>query len=102
MPDEITGRGFRDKLLDAQQTTPALREEYRKELDALINHRLTAGTRAATWGGLIVAGVFAVLLVRALVLQHETPGVKLIMPAYVFVALGTMAWFGRVIWQGET
>jgi hypothetical protein len=91
---------FRDRLLGAQQMTPALREEYRKELDAILNYKLTPRARALTWGGIVVAIAFAALSVRGLILYHGKPGLKLIFPAYLAVAAGTVLWLGRVLWQG--
>ena len=88
MPDKPND--FRDRLLNAQQMTPALREEYRNELDALLNHKLTSRSRALVWGGIIVAIAIAALLVRGLILHHEKSGVKLIFPAYLAVAAGTV------------
>ena len=49
---------FRDRLLAAQPTTPALRDEYRRELDALLNHRLTSPQRLLSW---LLAGVWAAM-----------------------------------------
>ena len=98
MPDEPTE--FRERLIDAQQMTPALREEYRKELDALFNCRLTPRGRALTVGGIIVALAFTALTVRGLVFHHDKPGMKLIFPIYLACCLGTAAWLGWVLWQG--
>jgi len=40
---------FRDQLLGAQQTTSSLRDEYRRELDAIVNQKLTPRKRLESW-----------------------------------------------------
>jgi hypothetical protein len=93
--------GFRDRLLDAQTITPALREAHRRELDALLNHRLTPATRLATWGGIAGCGVFVALCVRALVLYRgENAQLWIVMPVFIAVALALAGWLVRVLRRG--
>ena len=91
---------FRERLLAAQQTTPALREEYRRELDALLNHTLTPATRLLTWGGIVVTLAFAAVCVRALVKYGADPQVRVVQPALILTALGFAGWFVQVIRHG--
>jgi branched-subunit amino acid transport protein len=95
MQDEI--RGFRDKLLDAQQTTPTLRNEYQRELDALLHHRLTPQTRLMTWGGVVVALAAGALCVRA---AFRYPNEWFVNGTFAAVCVMVALWFGRVLWQG--
>jgi len=91
---------FRDRLLDAQPTTPALREEYRKELDALLYHTLTPRTRLLTWAGIVVAIAFIALCVRTM-LVHTDVQSRITLPTFIVVAVGFAAWLGRVLSQGR-
>lgn len=91
---------FRDKLLDAQQVTSTLREDYRKELDSLLNHRLTPQTRLATWGGLIVALVFTALCIRSLISPQANNGSMVVAAAVGVVSIMISLWFVRGLRQG--
>jgi hypothetical protein len=91
---------FRDRLLAAQPTTPALRDEYSRELDALLSHRLTARTRLFTWGAITVAIAFIALCVRALVVYAADPQVRIIHPTFIVVAVGFVAWFVHILRRG--
>ncbi|MGB7160931.1 MAG: hypothetical protein WBD40_22910 [Tepidisphaeraceae bacterium] len=91
---------FRDRLLGAQQTTPALREEYRRELDALLNHTLTPGTRLLTWGGIVAAIAFIGLCVRALLVHGADPQVRVIQPTFIVAALGFAGWLVLILRHG--
>lgn len=89
---------FRNQLIGAQSMTASLRQEYQKELDALLHHRLTPWTRLLTWGGMIAAIVTAVLCGRAMIRYPQSAFVN---GTFVAVALMTAGWFGRVIRQGS-
>src|SRR5688572_5865473 len=91
---------FRDRLLAAQQTTPALREEYRRELDALLNHTLTPRTRLYTWGGIVIAIAFIALCLRSLLRYAPDPQVRIVLPTFILVALGLAGWFVHVLRRG--
>ena len=62
---------FRDRLLDLS-VTPELRSKYRRELDSILNHRLTPRSKLAFLGGMIVALVFIVLCLRSFTLNRAT------------------------------
>lgn len=91
---------FRDRLLDAQHVTPALREEYRKELDAILNHRLTPRTRLASWGGILVALAFAALCVRSLLSPRANMGSMIVAAAVGTASIAFALWLVRVLKQG--
>lgn len=92
--------GFRDRLLGAQAMTPALREEYRKELDRLLNYRLTPKSRLLTWAGLLGSLGFAGLCVRALVFYHPKPGARILQATFAAVFVMVAAWLGQVLRRG--
>jgi len=92
---------FRDRLLDAQPMTPALRNEYRKELDDLLNHKLTPRSRWLAIGGLVVSLGFAIACVASLIVHHAKPGVtKVVLPAYAAIFLATAGWLVTVLRRG--
>jgi len=91
---------FRERLIDAQQTTPQLREEYHKQLRSLLNHDLTPRTRLLTWAALLGSVTAAGLCVWSLVVHHAKPDVKFVLPSYAAVFLLVAAWLGRVLWKG--
>jgi hypothetical protein len=99
MPTEPTD--FRDRLLHAQPMTRGLRDEYRKELDALLHHRLTPTTRRATWGGIAACLVFVGLCLRALVLYRgKDPQLWIVMPSFIAVSVALAGWLTQVLRRG--
>lgn len=88
---------FRDRLLAAQQTSPALREEYRRELDALLNHRLTPRTRLLTWAALLAAVLATGFCARGLIVY---PREWIVNGTFTAVCGMVALWLGRVLWQG--
>jgi hypothetical protein len=54
-------RVFRERLLDAEQVTPALKERYHKELQAMLEKRLSGMRRWGWLGSAIMGWGFAVL-----------------------------------------
>ena len=67
-------RVFRERLLDAEQVTPALKERYHKELQAMFERKLS-GMRRWVWLGSAIMGLgFAILFgTLAIVLPAEFP-----------------------------
>jgi hypothetical protein len=67
-------RVFRERLLDAEQVTPALKERYHKELQAMLEKQLS-GMRRWGWLGSAIMGLgFAVLFgTLAVVAPAEFP-----------------------------
>jgi amino acid transporter len=91
------GGGFREQLLGAERMTPALREEYRRELDALLHHRLTPGTRLLTWAGLLAAVATAVVCTQAAIRYQREWFVN---GTFAVVGVLVALWFARALWQG--
>ena len=54
---------FRERLLRLEQVTPALKERYDKEVQAMLENRITGTGRWALLGGTVMNVVIAVLLV---------------------------------------
>lgn len=98
MPDNISD--FRERLLSAQPMTSTLRDEYRKELDVLLNHRLTPRTRFYTVAAMLGSLAFAAFACRGLILHHDKPGMRVLLPTYAILFTLTAGWLGKVLWQG--
>jgi hypothetical protein len=98
MPDNSSD--FRDRLLASQPITPALREEFHKELDSILNHRLTPRTRLATWGGLAGSLAFTGLCVRSLLSPKANAGSMIVAGAVAAASLMMALWLVRVLRQG--
>ena len=82
---------FREQLLDAQPMNPALRDEFRKELQRITHHTLTPRTRVITWALLLAAVAFAVICARAFVIHFAKADSRIILPVYTAVCLATAA-----------
>ena len=54
---------FRERLLRLEQVTPALKERYDKEVQAMLENRITGSSRRALLRGIVMNVVIAVLLV---------------------------------------
>src|SRR5688500_1926823 len=65
---------FRDRLLDAQPTTPTLRDEYRAQLDNLLVQTHTARSRIGGSTLLIICLAVVVGEIRALIVYPGGPG----------------------------
>jgi hypothetical protein len=88
---------FRDRLLRAQATTPTMRDEYRRELDALLHHRLTPRTRFATGCAMLAAVAGSAWCARGVIRFPET---WIGNGTFAAVCLAVAVWFGRVLWRG--
>jgi hypothetical protein len=53
-------RGFRQRLLDAEHVTPALKDRYHKELQAMFEKKLSGARRWVWLGSAILGSVFTV------------------------------------------
>lgn len=103
MPNEPTE--FRDRLLDAQPMTPGLREEYRKQLDGLLTHKLSPLARLVN-GALPFLWIgFAVALVWSAIAHPPTPSrwinLGIYFAVFVWLAFGNArnAWKGEHTWR---
>jgi hypothetical protein len=91
---------FRERLLDAQPTSAALRDEYRRELDALLHHRLTPRGRALAWICLLASLALVLLCLRGLIWHHDKPQSLVLFPAYAAVFAAAALLLARVLWKG--
>jgi peptidoglycan/LPS O-acetylase OafA/YrhL len=92
---------FREQLLDAQPMTSGLREDFRKELDALVHQRLTPRKRLETWLWLVAAVVFAGWCVYGLVKHGKDIGTGIILPTFIAVAIVHVVWLARALRRGS-
>jgi len=92
---------FRAQLLDAQPMTPALREDFRRELDVLVNQRLTPRKRVETWLWLLAAIAFAGWCVYGLVRHGRDVGTAIILPTFIAVAVVHVVWLARALRRGS-
>ena len=79
---------FRNQLLNTQETSPALREAYRKELDAMLQPPMTAKSALPGIALLIMLLVCTGLIARA-ILFHPVGGMLLGM--YIILAAASLA-----------
>jgi len=64
---------FRNRLLEAQAMTPALRDEYRRELEGLLVHKLSPRARVINGVLLLVWVALAAACVRAAIVFGSAP-----------------------------
>ena len=94
---------FRQRLVAAQETTPALREAYRHELDKLVTEKHTARSR----GGAIVFLLICLGVVigeTRLLIVHRGGGTTLYAGAItMLIACGVAAaWIIRDLYRGQS
>jgi hypothetical protein len=99
VPNEPTH--FRDQLLDAQRTTPELREEYRRELAAIVTQKLTPRKRAETWLWLIASVAFAAWCGFGLIRHHDKTVPLIVLPVFIVFAAAHAVWLARALHRGE-
>ena len=93
---------FRGQLLDAQPMTPALRDDFRRELDLLVNQRLTPRKRVETWLWLIGTVAFAAWCVYGLARHgRSNVGTAIILPTFIAVAVAHVIWLARALRRGS-
>jgi len=91
---------FRERLLGAQPVTPMLREEYQRELESILYHRLTPRGRLLTIGALVGSIAFAIACVASMMIRHESGRVGLLLPAYAGIFVLAAVWLARVLKEG--
>ncbi len=111
MQDELTTKPaeFRERLLDAQPVTAALRAEYQREVEAIVNHKLTPRGRVLNVIGMLVWAGFAVACVWSAIVHRGTPradtfywiNLSIYFVVFVLLALGSArnAWKGAHTWR---
>ena len=56
-----SNKTFRDKLLDMEKPNPALKEKYEREVQAMVEKKLTGVTKLAHIGGLVMGLGFLII-----------------------------------------
>ena len=92
---------FRDQLLGAQQTTSSLRDEYRRELDAMVNQNLTPRKRLETWFWLIGSILFIAWCTYGLVIHRDKTAPRIILPAFIAIGIVHIIWLIRALRRGS-
>jgi hypothetical protein len=85
---------FRERLLRLEQVTPALKERYDKEVQAMLEKRITGISRWVVLGSAVMSVVFAVLLVVWAIIP---PAEEVPLPARIPVAVGALFSVGFAI-----
>jgi len=84
---------FRERLLRLEQVTPALKERYDKEVQAMLEKRITGTGRWVWLGSTVMSVVFAVLLgTLTIIAPAEVP-----LPARIGPAVGALFSVGFAI-----
>jgi FtsH-binding integral membrane protein len=97
---EKNSADFRERLLGAQAMTPALREEFRRELDALVYQRMTPRKRVETWAWLIGALLLAAWCVYGLIVHRHQTAPRIVLPTFIVVAAAHVVWLARALRRG--
>jgi hypothetical protein len=100
MPNESTE--FRQRLLDAEQTTPALRDAYQKELHAMLHHTLTPRARLPLVGLLLVLAALTGGIAYRMLVSYPGPLVYGAWATELVLCASFALWITRVLWQGTT
>jgi hypothetical protein len=85
---------FRERLLRLEQVTPALKERYDKEVQAMLEKQITGIGRWVVLGAIVLNVVFAVLLVTLAIIP---PAEEVPLPARIPVAVGALFSVGFAI-----
>jgi peptidoglycan/LPS O-acetylase OafA/YrhL len=93
--------GFRNRLLDAQPMTPALREEYRRELEAILNHKLTRNSRLLAYAALLASLVGAFFCAQAVIVHSAKQDTVIVSGTFTAISVALALWLARVLWRGE-
>ena len=107
MPEE--GNRFRDRLLQAEPTTPAYREKHEKEIRAMFEKKLSTVERWSYFG-MAASGIIAGIYVATMALRQAPPYFLSIPPviwgliaAFLFVKAVLLAWVGvKGTWNPRT
>src|SRR5690348_580031 len=99
MSDKSTD--LRNRLLDAQEITPELRDECHKQLASMLEHTLTPRTRILLFALLLLMLSFTAVGIRALLLYRPGPFTYGVWMIFTMVCAGGALWIGRSIWRGR-
>jgi hypothetical protein len=96
---ETKAPDFRERLIGAQEMTPALREEFRRELDAVLYQRMTPRKRIETWMWIVAMLVLGGWCAYGL-FKHHDPVTRIILPAFILFAIAHIIWLARALRRG--
>ena len=97
---ETERHGFRERLIGAQEMTPALREEFRRELDSVLYQRMTPRKRVETWIWIVAMLGLGAWCGYGLYMHPRDPVTRIILPAFILFAIVHIIWLGRALRQG--
>jgi hypothetical protein len=100
MPNEPTN--FRDRLLDAQPTTPTLREEYRAQLENLLVQTHTPRSRIGGITLLVICLAIVAGEIRALIVYPGGPGFWTAALTMLGACAVVAAWIIRDLRRGKS
>jgi hypothetical protein len=92
---------LRQKLLEAQEMTPALRDAYHKELTRMLEHRLSPRTRLGLSGLLVLLVLFVALGVRSLMVFDPGPFIYGVWTIFTTICSGGALWIVGSLWRGQ-
>lgn len=99
MPDKSTN--LRNRLLDAQEMTPELRDECHKALAAMLEHTLTPRARLSLFALLLLMLTFTAVGLRGLLFYYPGPLIYGVWIMFTVSCAGGASWIGRSIWRGR-
>lgn len=92
---------LRDRLLNAQEMTPALRDACHKELASMLEHKLKPRTRLFLLALPSLMLVFTAVGVRSLLFYYPGPLIYGVWITFTSVCAGGALWTGWSIWRGR-
>jgi hypothetical protein len=90
---------FRQRLFEAEEMTPALRDAYHQELDAILHETLTPRKRLPSMVILMILVVCAVGIIVAMFIHRGVVFYSSAVTMLVFCTLAA-AWIARDQWRG--
>ena len=93
---------FRQKLFDAEEITPALREAYRRQMDTLLHDNHTPRKRLI--GAMLLLAMVAGVIgeIRALFVYPGDARFYVAATAMAIAFAGAAVWIARDLWHGKT
>lgn len=92
---------FRQRLLDAQDMTPALRDAYRNGITELLQHKLTLRTRLLLTPLLLATLAFTAVGLRALLFYYRGAMLYGVWMVFTCICAAAAVWIGAAIWRGR-
>ncbi len=102
MTPDPTSQDFRDKLFNAQQMTPGLRDAYRKELDAIVHETHTPRSRIAPIIFLFICLAVVAGEIRALLVYPGTATFYTGALTMLLACAAAAVWIVRDLYRGKS